>query len=167
MTTGDGMHPVTVPVGPCRCIGGADAPRHPDGDEIYLAPEPSLTMGLRANGAIAKADNDPAMLEILLGRVFIEDGITGWTFVDEDGDPFGVTPANIERLLPWNRGGSAVAEKANDLYGEAILAPLAKRSLNMSKPGPTNGSTSPIRPSRSSRRSSSKSSSRTSSGIHR
>ena len=164
MTTGDGMHPVTVNVGPCRCIGGADA--HPDGDEVYLAPEPSMTMGLRANGAIAKADSDPGLLEVLLGRVLIEEGIVGWTFTDENGD-IPVNPANIERLLPWSRGGHDVAEKANDLYGEAILAPLVTRSLNTSVRGRTNGSTSPIRPSRSSRRSSSKSSSRASSVIPR
>lgn len=133
---------------------------------MYLAAEASLTMGLRANGAIAKADNDPAMLEILLGRVFIEEGITGWTFEDEDG-PIAVTPQSIERLLPWTKGGSLVAEKANDLYGEAILAPLVTRSLNTSGRSLTNGSTSPIRPSRSMRRSSSKSSSRARSVIPR
>ena len=126
-----------------------------------------MTMGLRANGAVAKADYDPALLEVLLGRVFIEEGITDWTFVDEDGDQLSVTPANIERLLPWGKGGSLVAERANDLYGEAILAPLVKRSLSTSGLGPTNGSTSHTRPSRATRRSSSKSSSRASSGIPR
>ena len=154
---------VTVHVGDCRCSGSP----HASGDEVYLAPEPSLTMGLRANGAIAKADNDAALLELLLGRVFIEEGIVGWTFVDEEGDEYGVTPDNIERLLPWSKGGQLVAEQANDLYGEAILAPLVKRSLSTSGLGPTNGSTSHIRPSRSERRASSKSSSRASSGIPR
>lgn len=154
---------VTVHVGECRCPGTP----HTSGDEVYLVSEPSMTMGLRANGAIAKADGDPALLEVLLGRVFIEDGIDGWTFVDEDGDEYGVTPDNIERLLPWSRGGQLVAEKANDLYGEAILAPLVRRSLSTSQPGPTNGSTSATRPSRSVRRASSRSSSRASSGIPR
>lgn len=152
---------VAVPCGPCRCPGAVHTQ-----DEVYLAPEPSMTLGLRANGAIAKADNDPALLELYLGRVFIEEGITGWTFVDEDGE-IPVTPDNIERLLPWSKGGQAVAERANELYGEAILAPLVKSSRSTSQPSPMNGSTSHTRPSRSERRSSSRSSSRASSGIPR
>lgn len=161
MSVNDAGQRVTVHVGACRCPGTPDT--HPDGDEVYLAPEVSLTMGLRANGAINKAEGNTELLELYMGRVFIEEGIVGWTFHDEDG-PIPVTPANIERLLPWSRGGSQVAEKANDLYGEAILAPLVKRSLNSSELGPTNGSTSHTRPSRSKRRSSSKSSSPASSG---
>jgi hypothetical protein len=153
MTTGDGSQPVAVDVGACRCDGAPHA-----SDSVYLAPEPSLSLGLAANGAIAAAGEDPARLEITLGRVFIEYGIIGWTFV-EDGEPVPVNPASIERLLPWGRGGSAVAEKANDLYAEAILRPLLEKSLTSSRPGRTNGSTSVTRPSRSARRSSSKSSS--------
>ena len=156
MTTLDGMQPVVVHVGDCRCIGSP----HAQGDEVQLAAEASMTLGLRANGAIAAADNDPALLESLLGRVFIEEGIVGWTFLDVEGEPEPVTMANIERLLPWPRGGSAVAERANDLYGEAVLGPLLRRSLTMPQHGPTNGSTSAIRPSRQQRRSSSRSSSR-------
>ena len=133
MTTADGMQPVVVPVGACRCIGGP----HTSGDEVYLAPEASLTRGLRANGALAEAGNDSARLETLLGRVFIEEGVIAWTFTDDDGDPIPVTRANIERLLPWGRGGSDVSERANDLYSEAVLAPLVRRSQAMSKPGPT------------------------------
>ena len=154
MTTADGMQPVVVNVGACRCIGGP----HTSGDEVYLAPEASMTLGLRSNGAIGAAANDAARLETLLGRVFIEEGISGWTFV-ENGLPVPVTPANIERLLPWGRGGSDVSERANDLYSEAVLAPLVRRSQSTRQPGPTSVLTSVIRPSRVQRRNSSKSSS--------
>lgn len=157
MTTVDGMQPVVVNVGPCRCIGGADT-LHPDGDVVYLAPEASMTLGLRANGAIGDAVNDAARLTASLGRVFIEEGITDWTFV-ENGLPVPVTPANIERLLPWGRGGSDVSERADGLYSEAVLAPLVRRSLNARQPGPTGVLTSVTRPSRRQRLSSSKSSS--------
>lgn len=162
MTDIDRGQPAEINVGDCRCPGSPHA-----FDTVTLAAEPSLTMGLRANGAIAKANDDPALLELYLGRVFIEEGIISWTFVDEEGDAYGITPDNIERLLPWSKGGQLVAEKANDLYGEAILVPLVRQSMTTSKPGSTNGSTSPTRTSRSSRRSSSKSSSRASSGIPR
>jgi hypothetical protein len=145
---------VTVNVGPCRCIGGP----HTSGDEVYLAPEASMTLGLRSNGAIGAAGNDTSRLETLLGRVFVEEGITGWTFLEDDL-PVPVTPATIERLLPWGRGGSDVSERANDLYSEAVLAPLVRRSQAMSKPGPTGVLTSVTRPSRRERQNSSKSSS--------
>lgn len=164
MPDNDPAQRVAVHVGECRCAG---TPHAPDGDVVYLASEASMTMGLRSNGAVAKADGDEALLELYLGRVFIEEGITDWTFVDESGDSIPVNPTNIERLLPWGNGGADLAEKANDLYGKTILAPLVKRSLNTSGLGPTNGSTSHTRPSRSTRRSSSKSSSRASSGIPR
>ena len=157
MTTADGMQPVVVNVGPCRCIGGADT-LHPKGDEVYLAPEASMTLGLRSNGAIAVSEDNPARLEAMLGRVFIEEGITGWTFT-EDGDPVRVTPASIERWLPWARGGALVSERANDLYSEAVLSPLRARFLLAQKRGPTSVLTSVTRPSRRQRLNSSKSSS--------
>ena len=157
MTAADGMQPVVVNVGPCRCIGGADT-LHPKGDEVYLAPEASMTLGLRSNGAIAVSEDNPARLEAMLGRVFIEEGITGWTFT-EDGDPVSVTPASIERWLPWARGGALVSERANDLYSEAVLSPLRARFLLAQKRGPTSVLTSVTRPSRRQRLNSSKSSS--------
>jgi hypothetical protein len=152
MTTADGMQPVVVNVGACRCIGGAHTT-----DTVTLAPEASMTLGLRANGAIAAAGSDASRLESMLARVFIDEGITGWTFVDEDGDPEPITHESIERLLPWGRGGAEVSEAANDLYSEAVLGPLVRRSQNTRQHGPTDASTSAIRPSRAERRASSKS----------
>lgn len=159
MTEVDGVQPVVVPVGACRCTG---TPHDPAGDEVYLAPEASLSLGLAASGAMAEGDTSE--LAVLLGRAFLRHGIVGWTFTAEDGSAIPVTPANIERLLPWARGGSAVAERADELYGAAILAPLLARSTNSSRRGPTAVSTSAIRPSRAQRRNSSKSSSPARSG---
>ena len=165
MTIPDGVQPVVVNVGPCRCTGRADTP-HPEGDEVYLYPEATITCGLRSNGALAAAGDDPAKLELLLGRVFIEEAIAGWSFLDADGE-VPITPATIEHYLPWARGGSLIAERANDLYAEAILAPLVKRSASSSGIGPTGASTSVTRPSRQVRRNSSKSSSPGRSGMPR
>jgi hypothetical protein len=177
MKMDDGMQPVVVNVGACRCIGGPDTP-HPDGDEVYLAPEASMTLGLHANGAIAAATsldengeprNDPALMELLLGRVFIEYGIVGWNFMadgkpvpfvrDARDEPMPQTKMDIQRLLPWGRGGSLVGERANDLYAEAVLSPLQRKSPPPPQPGPTGDSTSPSPSSPQRPRSSSKSSS--------
>ena len=152
MTTADGMQPVVVNVGACRCIGGAHTT-----DTVTLAPEASMTLGLRGKGAIAAAGNDAARLESMLARVFIDEGIIGWTFVDAEGQPEPVNHDNVERLLPWGRGGAEVSERANDLYSEAVLGPLVRRSQSTPPPGQTVVSTSATRPSRAERRTSSRS----------
>ena len=160
MTNIDAGQSVAVNVGSCRCPGAPGT--HPDGDVVYLAPEVSLSMGLRANGAIAKAKKDPALLESLLGRVFIEEGIVDWTFIEEvEGKtyPVLITPYNIERLLPWGKGGALVAETANKLYWPEIRDPLVRRSSKSSRLGPSNGSTYPKTPSPSTSQRSSRSSS--------
>lgn len=162
MSEGDAGQRVEVNVRRCPCPGTP----HPNGDIVYLAPEASMTMGLKANGAINKAGGDEVLLELHLGRVFLEEGIVGWTFVEneEDGDRIvsvsvPITPDAIERLLPWAKGGSDVAERANELYAGAVIAPLVRRSMSSSGLMPTNGSTSHTRSSRQKRPSSSKSSS--------
>ncbi len=118
-----------------------------------------MTMGLRANGAIAQAKNNAALLELLLGLVFIEDGIVDWTFVDGEGRRIPLTAENIERLLPWGKGGALVAEEANKLYWPVIRDPLVRRSKLSSRLGPSNGSTYPKTPSPSTSPRSSRSSS--------
>lgn len=159
---------VPDPLAPMVVIAVCPCPGSPhDHDEVYLAPEASMTMGLRANGAVAKAGGDDGLLEEYLGRVLIEEGVVGWTFTDDKGEVLPVNRTTIEKTLPWGKGGAELAERANDLYGKDILTPLVKRSLSTSGLGPTNGSTSPTRPSRSTRRSSSKSSSRASSAARR
>lgn len=141
--------PVDVPVGPCRC---PDTP-HPDGDIVYLAPELSMRGGMAAQGAIAKSGTDPIALQEDLGTVWIRHAVVDWTFVDEDGDKIPLTEANIIRLLPYSKGGRAIAERADDLYKDDVLAPLAERLRSISQRGRTATSTSPTRASRTKRRS--------------
>ena len=113
---------IPVPVGECLCPGTP----HPDGDVVYLAPVLSTTAGQAAQGAISEA-GDPTRLEELLWRVFRDHCITGWNFVDKDGDPIPLTSENKERGLPFAKGGRLVAEKADELYAQDVLAPLQAR----------------------------------------
>lgn len=150
MSVLDAPELVPVPVSYCPC---KDTP-HPDGDIVYLYPELSMAGGLAAQGAIADGTGDTVLLQELLARVWVSHGVAAWTFLDDDGDPIPVTPDNIRRALPYGRGGRLVADKADDLYNEAILAPLGDRLealRKLSQPGQTRGSRKATSPARTSR----------------
>lgn len=147
MSRFDDPSPIEVNIGPCDCPGTP----HPDGDVVYLAPVLSMSGGMAAQGAIGSAGTDPIALQEALARVWIRHAVIDWTFTDEDGEKVALTPENIARALPYGKGGRLVAERADDLYAEDILAPLAERLRTLSQGGPSARSTSRSRRSRSKR----------------
>ena len=138
--------PVAVPVGECRCPGTPH-----EEDIVYLAPELSMPGGMAALGAIAESNGDSVKLAELIAGVWIRHGIVAWNLIDEDG-PRPVTEAAVLEQLPYGRGGQVVAEKADELYSEAVLAPLQKRLGTLSRSGSTSKATSPRRSSTARRR---------------
>ena len=62
-----------------------------------------------------------------------------WNLVDEDGEPVPVTREALEELR-WE-DAYELADRADDLYGAQVLAPLLKRMPKPSPTGRTNGST--------------------------
>lgn len=133
--------PVAVHLGACYC---PDTP-HADGDIVYLAPSLSMAGGMAAQAAIAEGITDPMVMQERLATIWTRYGIVGWNLVDEGGRAVPVTPENIAAALPYGKGGRLVADKADDLYAEDILAPLVQRLASISPSGPTNGSTSRTR----------------------
>ena len=133
---------VPVRVGYCPCEGSP----HADGDTVYLYPELSMSGGMAAQGAISEAMTDTGLdqvrLQELLAQVWITHGVASWTFL-ADPQPNGerptipLTPENIVRALPFGKGGRLVADKADDLYNEAVLAPLVEMSNMLLKRGST------------------------------
>lgn len=121
----DGEQPVVISVGACRCSGGPHA--HPDGDTVTLRRKVGLEMGLAATGALRRSGNRPGDIQAALGVVYLRYGIEAWTFHDKDG-PVPINADTIDKWLPWNEGGYEVADRADDLYGGTVLAPLLKRS---------------------------------------
>lgn len=121
--------PITVAVGECLCPGTP----HPDGDTISLRPELDAGGGFAATLAM---QGDPDNITERLGRAYLAAGIVGWTFLDAAGQPVPVTRANVRRLR-WNGGVYSVADKAADLYGNAVLDPLIAASQRLI---PANGS---------------------------
>lgn len=140
--------PVAVSLGACYC---PETP-HADGDVVYLAPSLSMTGGMAAQAAIAEGISDPMLMQERLAAIWTRFGIVDWNLVDEGGHPIPINPANIAAALPYGKGGRLVAEKADDLYAEDILAPLVERVASISATGRTNGSTSRTRKSTRKRR---------------
>ena len=123
MSRFDHLPDVAVPIGPCLC---PDTP-HPGGDVVYLTAQLSAQGGMAAQGAIADGFDDAVRLQELLWRIYRDHGIVSWNLLDEDGEPVPLTPSNIERALPFGKGGRAVADAADDLYNADVLAPFLER----------------------------------------
>lgn len=133
--------PVELPE--CRCPGTP----HPKGDTIFLRAELSPAAALAASGAVQEGTSET--LTESLGRVYVEHGIVGWTFLDEKGDPVPVS-RDLIRKMKWE-ALYPVANRASLLYSEDFLRPLGLGKSISSRRSQTRGSTS--RKSRSSSRS--------------
>ena len=134
--------PVVVTLADCRCPGRP----HQPGDTVTLRGEPSVPMGTAAWG-VASMGGAIWDVQARLAEVWLRYGITAWSFLDSKGGPEPVTAANIDRLLPFNRGGMEVANAADDIYSDPVLSPLAARRSMSSPPTPTDDSTSASPPS--------------------
>ena len=128
--------PVEVRLDACYCPGSPH-----EADLVYLAPALSMAGGMAAQSAIAAGIDDQIRLQEMLAEVWMRHGVVSWNLEDETG-PIPVTAANVAKALPYGKGGRLVADRADDLYAEDILAPLVARLKNSSPRGRTNGSTS-------------------------
>lgn len=146
---------VPVRVRDCAC---PDAP-HEDGDVVYLLPQLSLEGGAAAEFDLMQTQDvadEQRRTFALLARwtaTFVRYGAVAWNFLDDKGP----VPFDAETLVSDYALSRLVAGKANELYSEAVTAPLleAAAAANPSPPkrpsrrGPTAPSTSPRRGSTS------------------
>jgi hypothetical protein len=139
--------PIPVRVRDCAC---PDTP-HPDGDVVYLRPTLSLAGGIAAQQDLVASDGNTEELIRRWFSTYVRYGAVGWNFLDEAGP----VPFTVETLLDDFTLGSPVAEMADTLYSEAVLAPLGLSRSRTSPTGPTAASTSRTRRSRSTSRASS------------
>lgn len=85
---------------------------------------------------------DVGAVTAALMDTFLRNEIVEWTFTDDDG-PVPVTEANIERLILSDfTFATPIADKAADLYTDAVLAPLQAAASKSSRRSPTGSSTS-------------------------
>lgn len=117
----------------CRCPG---AP-HPDGDTIWLRRELTPQGMLAAMAEISVEDEE--LLTKGLGWTYVINGIVDWT-LEDNGVKVPCTQQNIRRLT-WE-AIYPVAQRASELYSEALFRPLVARASRSSRNGRTRALTS-------------------------
>ena len=128
--------PDTIPVRfrDCTCPGTPH-----DGDVAELRPYLDYPGGAEALAAIQSVGDDTARFAEVLGPVFIRRGVVAWNLLDEDGEPIPVTREALDSLR-WE-DAYELADRADDIYGGQVLAPLVKRMATSSPTGQTARST--------------------------
>lgn len=129
-----------------------DCPTHlhnGEGDWVALAPTLSLDGGLAAEQdlqVVAAEYPDPTERAAALQRrwviTFLRYGAKDWNFHDENDEPI---PFDVQALLDDYSLGRVVAEKAADLYSDAVLRPFQARLATRSPTGLTTATTSKAR----------------------
>lgn len=127
--------PIPVPVGDCRCPGEP----HGDGDVVYLTPLLSMAGGMAGQMAISEASSSVMKMQAMLAEVYLTHGIVDWTFTDDEGQKLPIDSETAARMLPYGKGGRLVADKADDLYAQDLLAPFTEQiaRLEQSRRGST------------------------------
>jgi len=116
-------------------------------DTITLADEVDFRTAARIRNAVAMLSDeerqDEPLVYAVLQEGYLLHGITGWTLQGADGKPLPVSPGAVRTwLLPRAAQASIVADVVDDVYTEAVMAPLVHRALTLSQPTPTAGATS-------------------------
>lgn len=132
---------VTVRVGDCPCPGEPHAQ-----ETVTLTPTLTLPMASAALAAINAGEATASAMQQGIIEAYLPAGIREWTFTDEQRKPVPISRDNMERLLPWDKGGMELAEAADALYSETLMRPLVARIERLSEPSPTEPSTPPSPP---------------------
>lgn len=146
----------------CTCPGTP----HDEGDGVYLRPSLDMDGGLAAEHELYQAsirhplppNPTPEQAEEVARamtlevrpawfRLFLTHGAEGWNLVNEQGP----VPFSIDALRSDYAFARPVAEKADELYRDAILAPFLGPPPTHSRNGQTDGGT-PRRPVKTPRR---------------
>jgi hypothetical protein len=138
---------VTVPLpGGCQCPGTPHAQ-----DEVYLLPRLTFDGGAAAEAVLERAigGGDAEAIAVPLMHAYLEHQVVGWNLTDAAGAPL---PYTRDLLVRDWESARIVADKADDLYSGALLAPLLAAASQSSPGGPTAASTSARTPTASRRR---------------
>jgi hypothetical protein len=119
---------------PVPCLHG-----HHESHTVSLAPALSLEGGVAAEQALANSKGNSDELVRSWISIFVRYGAKDWDLCDESGDP---APFDVETLLDDYTLARPVADKAGDLYKDAVLSPFLARQQTRSPTGPTRATTS-------------------------
>src|SRR5689334_9261094 len=134
---------------PCICPLVEGKPRHAT-DSVTLRERLDFRSSLAAQNAVyvlKSEDPEASAADVLavLTEAYLLSGIEAWSVVGVDGKPIEPTKPNIRTwLLTEMDAALMVAEAADELYRDAVLAPLVSKASTSSPPTPTDESTSPI-----------------------
>lgn len=131
------MEPIELRVRDCECPGHA---HNGTGDVVYMRPRASVPLGLAVEADVIAAAGNSQLLRRSWIVSYIREGVVGWNLVDERGKP---RPLDVQELVDDYAVGMVIAEKADELYGDAVVTPLLTRLFEPSEPGSTDDSTSP------------------------
>ena len=134
------MEPIVVRARDCACPGTP----HEEGDTVSVLPVPSLACGLAAQADIVAAAGDGSILAQRWLTTYIRHGAVAWNLLDVSGKPL---PFDVDAILADYTFALPVANRVDELYSDAVLAPLALRLNGQSQTGRTSASTSPRRQS--------------------
>lgn len=113
----------------CACPGTP----HPEGDTVTFRPRLPFEAGLEAIRLIYA---DPTQGNASKAwPVYLREGPLSWNLLDEDGDPVELSREALEALDFADQ--YEIGDKADDLYGGQVLAPLLRRMKTSSGTGRT------------------------------
>lgn len=101
---------------------------HPDGDTVTYHERLSFDASTRALKAIIRGGGDASAA----WEVYLFDGPESWNLVDSAGRPLALTHDALE-ALPFE-DQYEIADHADTVFGEQVLAPLVRRMNLSSKP---------------------------------
>lgn len=137
--------PEKVRVRDCECPG---KPHNGEGDWVLLAPTLSLEGGLAAEQDLRDINtefSDAERGQVIQRRwvvTFLRYGLRGWNLLDDDGEPL---PFDLQQVLDDYGFARPIADRAADLYSDAVLRPFLTRLQTRSPTGPTTVTTSKAR----------------------
>ncbi len=119
--------PVAVSV-PCE--------QHDEGDTVYLKPKLGLAAGVEVQAAILDMGKGVSanVVQGTIAELYVRHGVTDWTLHDEAGNRLVLTPATVQaRLLDDFSMAKPIADAADELYGRAVVVPLAMKVAESSR----------------------------------
>ena len=146
----------------CPCAGTP----HAEGDTVSLKDKLDSVAGLAIKYSVAQKTTEMReagqispegeitdeaiswLLVAFINQRYLIYGVQSWTLVDADGKKLPPTPANLRSFMEDHPAEAMqVGDEADSLYAEAVMLPLLKVAASSSRPGQTNGLTSPMKPS--------------------
>lgn len=115
----------------CACPGTP----HPDGDTVTFLERLPFDANVAALSAIFSGEGGANSNKAF--SVYLHRGPVAWNLLDDQGQPLPLTVEALDALDfadQWE-----IADRADDLYGATVLAPLRRRMSASSKNGRTSG----------------------------